>query len=271
MALKVVVKSLDEVPEALQSFYTQVGEEFVLDADDKDFKDKINEFRNNNIDLKKKLNIAQETENELASLREQMKSFEGVDPEKAKEAMEKMQKIKEKQLIDAGQIEELVHQRTERMRSDYDGQVKAIQQSLEEKSTSEVALKGRLTEVVIDNSLQRAVSAVATVRKGAMQDVLARGKSVWALDDDGKPTPYGADGNVMYGKDGKAPISMEEWSQTLAQSAPYLFEGNAGGGADGGGGGGGSDSNVDIRDQDALNSNLEGIAAGTVNVSDGNG
>ncbi len=38
MALKVVIKSLGEVPAELQSYYTQVGDEYVLETDDKDYK-----------------------------------------------------------------------------------------------------------------------------------------------------------------------------------------------------------------------------------------
>ncbi len=267
MAIKVVVNSLDEVPEALHSFYTKIGDEYVLDADDKDFKSKLSEFRNNNIELKKKLSDSEQMQQKIAEMQEQLKNYDGIDAEKAREALEKLQNIEDQKLIDAGKLDELLHQRTERMRGDFQGQIEALTKSLEEANNSAKNYRQRLEEVVIDNSLQQAVSQVATVRKGAMQDILARGRGVWALDDNGSPVPIDSEGNTMYGKDGEKPISMSEWAQALVQEAPYLFEGNVGGGAGGGSGGNEGAGQVSAKDQDSINSNIEAIAAGKIEVS----
>ena len=59
---------------------------------------------------------------------------------------------------------------------------------------------------------------------------------------------------------------MKEWAETLVLDAPYLFEGSAGGGSGGGRGDGGTVKRVAQNDQEAINSNLEGIAAGKVEV-----
>lgn len=266
MALKVVVKSLTEVPEALREHYTQVGDEYVLDADDKDYKSKIGEFRDNNIDLKRKLEDAAKTEQELSKLREAVKQFDGVDPEKARAAMEKMQQIEEQKLIEAGQIDQLLAQRTEAMRRDYDGKIDAMTKALEDAKASSTSYQSKLEEVVIDNALQMAVSEAGVVRKGAMRDVISRGRDVWRLSEDGNPQPLNKEGKVMYGKDADRPMTMTEWAQGLLKDAPYLFEGTAGGGAGGSSNESVPEGSISRSDSDAINQNIEAIAAGKVNL-----
>ena len=270
MALKVVVNDINEVAESLRDQYKQVGDEFVLDTDDSEFKQRLSEFRNNNIDLNRKLSEKEQALKTMGDLESTLKNYEGLDPQEARDALEKMRQINEKKLIDAGKMDEVLEQRTTRMRSDYEGQISALNRSLDEQKKSGGVYKEKLTKVVIDNSLQGAVSSVATVRKGAMQDVLARGRSVWSLNEDGTPVPTGSDGKVMYGKDGKNTLSMEEWAQSLVEDAGYLFEPSTGGGS-----GGGTrqkqstDSKVvSVHDQDSLNANIADIAAGKVQVAD---
>jgi uncharacterized protein YeeX (DUF496 family) len=271
MGLKALVKSLDEVPEELRELYVQIGEDFVLDVEDKDFKSQLQEFRTNNIDLTKQNRELSTQAQEAAALREQVEKYKDIDPERAREAISRLTDLEEKKLIDAGKLDEVVEQRVnqriDRMRSEYEGQIQALSQKNDSLSQSADTYKGKLSELVIDHSLQQAISDVATVRQGAMRDVLARGRETWRLDDDGKPVPFGSDDNVLYGTDGKDPMSMEEWAQTLVREAGYLFEPNQGGGAPGNtkqdeAGG----MAIDGMDQDSINANLEGIAAGTVQV-----
>jgi len=274
MALKALLKSLDEVDEQFQSLYVKEGDVFVLAVDDTDYKQTLGEFRNNNIELTKKLQQAEGASEELAALKEQVEKFQGIDPEKAKEAMDKIRNIEEKQLIDAGEIdtviEQRVAQRVERMRADLEGKVNAATKRNEQLEAENGKYKGRLSEVVIDSALQQAVSNVAPIRKGAMRDAIARGREVWTLDENGQPVPMikGANGKeVMYGSDGKTVLSMDEWAQSLAMEAPYLFEGNAGGGANGNLSGSEQKGVVKASDQASLGANLEAIAAGEVVVS----
>jgi hypothetical protein len=266
MALKAIVKSLDEVPEQFRELYAQEGDTFVLAVDDTDYRSRLNEFRNNNIELANKLKGYEGSDAELQQLREQMARFENVDPDKAKEALDKLQQIEEKQLIDAGKMDEVLAQRTERMRQDYEGRIDALSKDRDTYKGQAETFQGRLTDHIIDNSLQMAVTEVAAARKGAMRDILSRGREVWKLDEQGNPVPHGGDGKVLYGKDGQSPLTMTEWAQGLVQETPYLFEGSAGGGGGGGDHKPGSERTVNSMDQDSINSNIEGIAAGTVTV-----
>jgi len=265
MKLKAQVKSLTEIDKAYQDLYTQVGDVFVLDIDDSEYKSKLSEFRDTNITLQQQLQKAGGNAEEIAKLQEMLKGFEGLDAAEAREAMEKMRGIEEKNLIDAGKLDEVVAQRVERMRADFEGKSTAMTQQLQELQEQRDRLNSQLTTVVIDNDLQRAVGEVATVRAGAMQDILSRGRSIWSLDENGAPVPM-QNKEVMYSKDGKQQISMTEWAQSLLMDAPYLFEPNSGGGAGGNKDQPNNGGKVVLGDQNSLNDNIEAIAAGEVTV-----
>lgn len=272
MALQAVVKDINEVPEALRNLYAQVGDDYILEVDDKGYKIKLGEFRDNNIELVKQNENLKTVAEKAGEFQELLKAFEGIDPEAAREAMKTMQGIEDKKLIDAGQIDELVtqrlEQRTSRMVQDHDSQIKSLQKTLDESVSSRDTYKTQLSSHVIDNSLQSAVLKAAPVRPGALDDVLSRGRNVWKLNDAGKPEARDPNGDLVFGKDGKDPISMDEWAQDLIISAPFLFEGNAGGGAGGGSGSrGGEGGTISGEDQDSINANIEGIATGKVKVS----
>ena len=56
---------------------------------------------------------------------------------------------------------------------------------------------------------------------------------------DGVPKAFEGDGQtVRVGKDGIAPMTLDEWVNAQVAEAPHLFESNAGGGAAGNGSGG---------------------------------
>jgi hypothetical protein len=270
MALKLVLKKLTEVDEALRSLYKQVGDEFVLETDDNEYKQRIGEFRNTNIDLNKQISDLNDQMKGFGDMQKTLKGFEGLDAAEARKAMDTMQQLADKKLIEAGKLDEVLEQRTGRMKSDYEGQIKALTASLDDQKKEGQVFKSKLTEVVIDNSLQAAVSRTASVRPGAMQDIISRGRGVWSINDDGTPVPTGGDGKVMYGKDGKTTLSMEEWAQSLVSDASYLFEPSSGGGSGGGMGGnqGAGGKVVSMGDQDSLNANIADIAAGKVTVGE---
>jgi len=271
MALKTIIKNLTDVAEPLRDLYTKQGDSYVLDIDDKDYKAKLDEFRNNNIDLRKKVESLTEAEKEAAALKEQMGQYKDIDPERAREAIEKMSAIEEQKLIEAGRIDEVVEERIgrrlERLKSDYDGRIHKLESELENSQGSAGKYRERLEDVLINSSLQNAVMEVGTPKKGALVDIINRGKSVWTLDDDSNPLPK-ADGEVIYGKDGKQPITMEEWARSLLMDSPFLFEGSAGGGANGNLGVDSERGVISRSNQDALNDNIEAIAKGDYTIGE---
>ena len=86
MALKFKLKSRDEVPAELASFYVERDGSFLLDAEGAVEKSKLDEFRTNNVTLQK----------QLAELTQR---FEGIEPDQVKALMAEKQKIEEEKLL----------------------------------------------------------------------------------------------------------------------------------------------------------------------------
>ncbi len=144
-----------------------------------------------------------------------------------------VQEIEDKKLIDAGKIDELVEARVERVITDANNKYAALEQvAAADKSRADKA-EGKLKGLLIDKDITSAVANVGSVRKGGMTDVLSRAKDVWTLDDEGNLVAKKGD-NIIYGSDGKSPLSPQEWAQSLVTDAPFLFEGSKGAGANGG-------------------------------------
>ena len=217
MALKAFVKSLDEIQESARAFYVEDGNGgFKLDA----------EGVEDVTGLKNSLTAVRE---ELKTLKADYNKYKDLDPEKAREALKKMEELEDQGLLDQGKVDELVARRTERMRMDFDSQVKALKGSADEKENTIKSLSSRLEKHLIEQGLIAAVMEVGVPKKSAIQDIASRGKGTWKLDENGNPVALGSDGSKIFGKDGKAPITMAEWAEGLMVEAPHLFEPSTGG------------------------------------------
>lgn len=226
MPLKLAIAKLEDVDEAIRSLYKMGGDgKYHLETEeDEAGKAKIKEFRDNNVKLLKE---KEDLENKLKAIG---------DPAEIEKMKKKIQAIDDKQMIEAGKIDELVAQKVERMRADFENQLAAMKTALEGKDADLGKMNSRLSEVLIDSEITRAVNAVGGVRKEALQDLISRGKRVWKLEE-GKPVPKEGD-KTLYGKDGKSILTFDEWAQIQFETAPFLFEASAGSGAAGAGGAG---------------------------------
>jgi DNA repair exonuclease SbcCD ATPase subunit len=256
--LKKFVKSLDEVDEKYRDLYEEADGGFRLKVDDKEDREKLNEFRSNNTRMKKK----------LEELEAQMKQFEGLDPSKREDyqkALDQLNEMKDKALLDEGKVEELIERRTKTMREQFDKEIKAKTQAVERLTQEAQAMKAKLRSISIDTAIRNAISEVGSLRPSAIEDVYNRARSVWDLDEEGNLV-----GKDLFDEKGN-PMTMTQYAQKLLQDAPHLFEASTGG--DGGGGrknnSGGSASKV-LRGSDPIEfgRHLEEIASGKVQVTD---
>lgn len=220
--LKLIVDKLEDVEEPFRTLYKKAADgKFHLQAEaDTSHKKKVDEFRQNNIDLMKELN-------------EIKKKYGDLDPEKAKEWEAKIQELEDKKMLDAGQVDELVEQKVGRMRETYENQITELKKSVDAKNTELGQTSERLSKVLIDGEITKAVTKIGGVKAGAMEDIIARGRRVWQLEE-GKPIPKEGD-KILYGKDAKETMTFDEWAEVLSTTAPFLFEPSSGGGAGGGG------------------------------------
>lgn len=265
-AKRILTKSeYDALPAERKELYTKsdTGDDYILDTDDQDYKQRIDEFRSKNVELLKAAEEHKKT----------MEKYKGIDPvqyEAAKTALEKINQMEEAELIKAGKMDEVFAKRVERMKKEHEDQLNQLRKSNEALTNDKNTLADRLGSVLIDTSLTTIVGKIAKIRPGAEDDVRSRGRRVWRLNEKGEMVPVKPDGTTFYGPRGE-PITMEEYATDLIKSAPHLFEaaggGGAGGGKQGDGGGSGDGKTIDKNDANAFSRNLEKIAKGEVKVA----
>jgi hypothetical protein len=225
MALPFEVDSLDDLPEAVHDMYVPHPDGgFELDYGAIKDHPGVKKVRKTADDQDRKRRTLEKDMAELQS------NYKDLDPSEAREALKRLQGIEEKDMLDEGKIEELLDKRTERMRLDFEAQLTAKTTALE---TAESLLGNRdkeLSDIKIYDSIKDAALGKGA-RKEALQDIKNRATGVWSLRD-GEAVALD-DGEVIVGKRGD-PLTIDEWVDSLASEATYLFEPNKGGGATGG-------------------------------------
>lgn len=241
--LKATIESLDAVPEQVREFYEPKDGKFTLRVEGVVPKTRLDEFRDTNIALKRQLE-------ELTT------RFDGVDPEKYRELSDKAQRERDRKLIDAGKVDELVNERVSSMKAAYETQIQARDAELAKS-------RQHLESLVIDNGIRDA-AAKAGVRPTAIEDVLLRGRTLFRLQD-GKAVPMDGD-KPIYGKNGD-PMMIDEWVSSLSDRAPHLFEQSTGAGSRNASGNANPGAGrVSRTDPKGFLDNLQDIAAGKVTV-----
>lgn len=256
-ALKTLIKDVGDVPEPLKDFYVKTDEGYLLDVDNADYQRKITEFRDNNIKFKK----------ERDDLTTKLKNYDGMNPEEYAKMRQKLDELDEKGLLKSGQIDELVEKRAQKFRQEYEDQIGKLTLGKEEAESQAGTYRSQLHEMAIDDMITKAVSNVGRLQKGALTDVQARARRVWGVNDIGVPVAMNGE-TLLYGKDGKAPLTGEEWAQELRETSPYLFEGNVGGGAPGSGGSAGGDG-VKLIPVSQAADYIDDLKAGKVKIVEG--
>jgi hypothetical protein len=190
----------DAVPSGMEQYYEDAGnglfklkvEGAVPVSEHEKLKAEVKEFRNNNIELKRK--------NESLSTFEKMFQTGDFSEEKL-----------------TAKIEAEAERKAQALKAH-------LEQQLSEKETALTTTTNRLSEL----ALKTAVTTVAIpngVRKTALDDVLARAKTAFKVVDGNIEA---ADG-VLDAKGQK--VTVESWLEVLATNAPHLFEDSSGAGA----------------------------------------
>lgn len=263
MPLKLLVKTLEEIPEAFRGEYKKQDDgSYMLDTDNSDYQTKIDEFRKNNISLSNKKDL----------LEKSMEKFKDVDIEeyeKAKKALQVLNQNAEGKLIAEGKIDEALAMRTDAMRKDYDNKIDALTKARDAAVDKSNTFGSQLSRLKLESLAFDAFDGIGRIRSGARTDVLNRAASVWKLNDAGDPVPVNSDGTTMFGKDGSTPLQPKEWAANLVKEASYLFEESGGGGAAGGNRRGGSEPTGGTINNDptSIGKNLAAVAAGKIKVN----
>jgi SpoVK/Ycf46/Vps4 family AAA+-type ATPase len=210
MALKYQVDKLEDVEEAHRALYIPSNGKFVLAVEGAVGKDKLDEFRDNNV-----------------KLQQQIDKFKNIDPAKHQELLELQRKLQEQELIEKGEVDKLVNLRVTTMKE-------TLQTQIDQLTNQLTGANSQLGVLLIDNVVKDA-AIKAGVAPTAVDDVLLRARGVYSVVE-GKPVPKNAEGKVIYGTDGATPMPVNDWVTGLKKTAPHLFQGFKGGGAGGGDG-----------------------------------
>lgn len=183
-------------------------------------------LKNKNSELLGKLSS---TKTELDGFKAQ---FDGLDIEAVKGLLNKVGQDEETKLIAEGKLDEVITRRTERLRGDYDKQL-ATEKARADKAE---AFAARYSDKVLADSI-RAAAIKAGALPEAAEDIILRAKGTFKLSEDGEAVATDRDGEVIYGKDGKTPLSPLEWAESLRETATHLWPRAQGAGQTGDNGG----------------------------------
>nr|WP_245227529.1 MULTISPECIES: hypothetical protein [unclassified Pseudomonas] len=158
--------------------------------------------------------------------------FEGIDIDAVKGLLSRAGQDEETKLLTEGKVDEVFNKRTERLRGDYDKQLKAISERATKAETFAAKFQGK----VLGDSVRGAALKAGALPE-ATDDIILRAKGVFSLNEEGEAVAVDESGQTILGKDGKTPLTPLEWAESLRESAPHLWPRASGTNAPGGGGG----------------------------------
>ena len=233
--IKTTYNNIEDIPEGMETLYTEqdgvhtlTGVEGVVD------KSRLNEFRDNNIQLRKDLEAREEAValagsemKEIQAQMEAMKSqFAGVDLDEWKTIQAERKAVAEKELIEAGEVDKLIDSRVNDVlaaqQKELEAQKLAYESQILNLQDEVVSYNTQLNTMLVDNELAK-IAGSQGVRSSAVEDLLSRGRSIFRVEE-GKATAFNAEGRPMYDTDAVTPLSIDRWMEGLTETAPHLFE-----------------------------------------------
>lgn len=195
--IKTKVDKLEDIPEALREFYVERDGKFLLQTDE-----------------------ASNLKNALESENEEVRKLKLTLAE-YRSKLESLEKEKEKQQLNEGDIEAVIESRLAKYKQDF-----------ELKLSAETALKNSLMSSALKAEL-KSNALRAGVNPNAVDDVVLRGLSVFSVGDDGSIVAM-RDGQKALGKDGKSLYSVNEWLEEIKPNTAHWYaDQNKGGAASG--------------------------------------
>lgn len=205
-------KTKEAIPSDQVGLYRQDGSVWVLDVEGMEPAEKVSQFRNANIDLKKIVARFGANADDPATVDKVLEEFNDL---KSREG-----EIRDARLIKAGKVEEVVEERIKKARDDW-------QTSDRKKDDTIRTLNEQLSTVTIDRELIDEATKLG-VKASAVQDIKLRGRATFKMKD-GKIVAVDEKGEPAYGKDTK-PLTIPEFISDLAttDSGKHLFEPSTG-------------------------------------------
>jgi hypothetical protein len=190
--------------------------------------------------LKTSIQKLEEKNNQLLEenrrVKDSLKPWEGLDPNRIKNLLTQLEGDEEMKLISEGKHDEVIKKRTEKLQAQHQSQLEALSGEVTTYKTELEKTKSQVQKLLIDNT-----AVTAFVKAGgletAVEDVVLRATREFKIED-GTPIKRDAKGEIVRGKDG--PITLAEWAEKLRETAPHLFPGSSGANSNGNRGSGGN-------------------------------
>lgn len=174
-------------------------------------------------------------------LKDQLSKFEGMDADNIKKILAQFESDEEAKLIADGNYDEVISRRMGRFTADKEREV----DEWKTKAEKAIAFADKFKSTVLADQVKDAALGAGGSAE-ALKGFELMAKEVFKINDDGEAVAMDGD-QVLYGKDGKNPLSLNEWAESLREKAPYLFPKGSGSGAQGGGAGGSTKSYSDCK------------------------
>lgn len=160
--------------------------------------------------------------NEKKTLAEKLKAFDGIeDPEKVKAILGRIANDEETRLISEGKVDEVVNRRVENLKRDLEAKATAAQKLADESTASLTKAQARIADMMISDGVRSAATKVGA-HPTAIDDMILRARGMFKVEED-KLVARGEGDKPLFGKDGKSPLSIDEWADGLKEKAPHLF------------------------------------------------
>lgn len=227
MALKLTIGRKEDIPADLASHYKAADSAeggWILDVDGAVPKEKLDQFRENNVALLKEREDLQRKVGELDTA---LKAYSGTTPEDVASDRDALKRVSETATVAAQRAEAAEKALAEKQRELAEAQTKS-EERLSEHAREIKRLAGERVQIELLSAAQQ-----RGLRKTAARDLVSRAEGCLAAGQDGISV-LGADGKpAPSARDAKKPMTLAEWIDQQVAEAPHLFESNAGGGAAG--------------------------------------
>ena len=168
---------------------------------------------------------------EVSTLREAVKNWEGLDAEELKRIMANIEASEEAKLIAAGKGDEVLRKKTERLRQDYDAKIKTLTEERDKAKADGDAARQAHDRLKVETAINSAISQDGSIFNEAMPDIHAAGGPVFSVNDKNEIVSVDGDGKVVMGKDGEKPLQPGEWLESMKSIRPHWWRAPKGGGA----------------------------------------
>lgn len=191
-----------------------------------------------------------EVEQKLKDLQGQIEGLGDID--RVKELLQRFENDEELKLIEDGKIDEVISRRTENLRKSLEAERDGARSALDEANSKLDAKTETISRLTIDAKIREiGLSMDPPMNPLGLADAIRAARDTFVLNDDDQPVAQ-QDGAPVIGKDGKTPLGIEEWLQTMFDSGKTLWWGVSSGGGANGGGDGGADTGSDGVDIEKL-------------------